>query len=768
MDNMYIAIIGILLLLAVFDLVVGVSNDAANFLNSAIGSKAARRSVIVAVAAVGVLLGASLSNGMMEIAKSGVFTPSEFTFNEVMMLFLAVMLTDVILLDLFNTFGLPTSTTVSMVFELLGAAIAVAYFKMANDPEASQNLGRYINTTKVFQIISGIFLSIAVAFTCGCIAMWFSRLIFSFRYQKSYRYVGAIWVALALTAITYFAIFKGFGKSSVMSKENAAYLNDNMAMLTGYALCFWFVVAFLLQNIFKVNTLRLTVLAGTGALALAFAGNDLVNFIGVFMAAEASFHYASDVAAAGGDISTLKMGILAEKVNTNMFYLVGAGLIMVAALFFSKKARTVSNTEVKLARNTAAKERFGSTLAARMIVRSTVNTVKRVKKITPKPLQNFVAKRFEPLTAAEETGAAFDLIRASVNLTISALLITYATSHKLPLSTTYVTFMVAMGSSLADRAWGRESAVYRITGVLTVIGGWLMTGVVASTGAFLTATLLMNLGGWGIIIMLAIVALFIMKTTMYHRENAKQESRAINFLSGSNAKELRRSTADSLEEMLEIYNSTVKTIIADDFDTVRRLRRQTKDMYKHFQLRMDDEVMPTLATLPPQHAEEGEMIYHLTESSLAVSKNLLTIVKTAHSHLDNNHKSLGSKQAAMLEDMCYKLNDFFPHLCEVIRKGDSILMIAAMAEANKISDEFADNIARYIKEGKSDERNLRNHILYLNFVNETRSMVYSAIYIVKGKEEMFVKADRRAEAALKEAAAKAKVDTATQEGNSPS
>ncbi len=741
---MYIAIICILLLLAVFDLVVGVSNDAANFLNSAIGSRAAKRSVIVAVAAVGVILGASLSNGMMEIAKSGVFTPSEFTFNEVMMLFLAVMLTDVILLDLFNTFGLPTSTTVSMVFELLGAAIAVAYFKMANDPEASQNLGKYINTTKVFQIISGIFLSIAVAFTCGCITMWFSRMVFSFRYQKSYRYVGAIWVAISLTAITYFAIFKGFGKSSIMSKENAAFLNDNMAMLTGYALLFWFVVSFFLQNILKLNTLKLTVLAGTGALALAFAGNDLVNFIGVFMAAESSFHYASEFAAAGGDVSTLKMGILAEKVNTNMYYLVGAGLIMVAALFFSKKARTVSDTEVKLARNTAAKERFGSTLAARMMVRSTVNTVKTVKKYTPRRVQVFVKKRFQPLPPSEDNGAAFDLIRASVNLTVSALLITYATSHKLPLSTTYVTFMVAMGSSLADRAWGRESAVYRITGVLTVIGGWFMTGLAASTGAFLTATLLMNLGGWGIIIMIAVVFAFVLKTTLYHRNNAKQEAHTINFLGGSNAKELRKVTAKSLEDMLDIYRATVNTIINDDFDTARRLRKQSKEIYRNFQHRMDDEVMPTLAQLPSEHAEEGEMIYHLTESSLAVSKNLLTIVKTAHSHLDNNHKSLGSKQAAMLLDMCDKLNKFFPHLCHVIRKGDSVLLIAVMEEANKLSDEFADNIARYIKDGKSDERNLRNHILYLNFLNETRSMVYAAIYIVKGKEEMFIKADRRA------------------------
>ncbi len=765
---MYIAIIGILLLLAIFDLVVGVSNDAANFLNSAIGSKAARRSVIVAVAAIGVILGASLSNGMMEIARNGVFLPSQFTFNEVMMLFLAVMLTDIILLDLFNTFGLPTSTTVSMVFELLGAAIAVAYFKMYTNPEVSQKLITYINTEKVGKMISGIFLSIAVAFTCGCIVMWISRIIFSFRYEKSFRYIGAFWVAFALTAITYFAVFKGFGKSSVMNADIKQYIADNTLMLTGYAYGFWLMIAFILQNIFKINTLRLTVLAGTCALALAFAGNDLVNFIGVFMAAETSFHLAAEHVANGGDLSTMTMEGLQHSEKANMLYLVGAGLIMVAALFFSKKARTVSDTEVKLARNTAAKERFGSTFASRMIVRSVTNTIKNIKSITPRPIQVFVSRRFAPVPVNAQTGAAFDMIRATVNLTVSAILITIATSFKLPLSTTYVTFMVAMGSSLADRAWGRESAVYRITGVLTVIGGWLMTGLTAATGAFLTAMVLMNLGGWGIIVMLSIVGLIVYKTTRYHRKNAKQESRAINFLGGSNAKELRRSTADSLEEMLDIYNATVKTIIDDDFDTVRRLRRQTKDMYKNFQLRMDDEVMPTLATLPPQHAEEGEMIYHLTESSLAVSKNLLTIVKTAHSHLDNNHKSLGSKQAAMLEDMCYKLNDFFPHLCEVIRKGDSILMIAAMAEANKISDEFADNIARYIKEGKSDERNLRNHILYLNFVNETRSMVYSAIYIVKGKEEMFVKADRRAEAALKEAAAKAKAETEAQAGNSPS
>ena len=363
MSTIYIVILGLLLLLAIYDLVVGVSNDAANFLNSAVGSRAAGRAVLFGVAAVGVLIGCAFSTGMMEIARKGVFMPAMFGFDDIMILFLAVMLTDVILLDLFNTLGLPTSTTVSLVCELLGAAIAVALFIMAKDPAASQVLSDYINTDECFKMISGIFCSVLVAFTCGCVVMWFSRLLFSFRYKAAYKYIGALWCAVALTAITYFAVFKGLKGSTLISKDIMAYLNANLGVATLLAFVVWAALCAVLQYVFKVNSLKLAVLAGTGALALAFAGNDLVNFIGVFMAAKDSYVVAADYVAAGGDLATLKMGSLMAPVQVNMLWLMGAGVVMVLALVFSRKARTVIETEVKLARANGVARAFRLLLA---------------------------------------------------------------------------------------------------------------------------------------------------------------------------------------------------------------------------------------------------------------------------------------------------------------------------------------------------------------------------------------------------------------------
>ena len=507
MDPIYYFIIGLLLVLSCFDLVVGVSNDAANFLNSAVGSKAAPRRTIILVAALGIIIGSLFSSGMMEIARSGVFMPAQFTFHDIMLIFLAVMLTDVILLDVFNTFGLPTSTTVSIVFELLGGAVAVALFKIwSGEPGVAQDLASYINSSKALAIISGIFSSVFVAFICGISVMWISRLIFSFNYRKSFKYLGAVWCGVALTAITYFAVFKGLKGSTLVTKDMIRHLDAHIWLYVCYSFVFWTVLMAVLQNVCKVNILKIAVLAGTMALALSFAGNDLVNFIGVFMAGQSSMEIASAAVAQGMDLSTLTMGGLTAPVTADWRYLLGAGLIMVLALMFSKKARTVTDTEVNLARQGGGVERFGSVPPARMMVRYALNASRVVEKIMPASVGRFIEKRFQPVSEGPDNGASFDLIRASVNLTVAALLISLATSLKLPLSTTYVTFMVAMGSSLADKAWGRDSAVYRITGVITVISGWFFTAFAAFAMCCMVAACIVYGGVFGIITMCVLAA----------------------------------------------------------------------------------------------------------------------------------------------------------------------------------------------------------------------------------------------------------------------
>ena len=480
--DLYLAIVVIMLVLAVAGLVVGVSNDAVNFLNSALGSKAAPRYVIMTVASVGIIVGAITSSGMMEVARSGVFHPQMFTFAEVMLLFLAVMFTNVILLDLFNTLGMPTSTTVSLVFGLLGAAVGICVFKLSSgsvvtmpdgDPASMADM---INTGNAMAIIGGILISVAIAFVCGTVVMYITRLIFSFRYQKKLRTVGALWCGIALTAISYFAVFKGLKGTSVIPAHAMAWMEHHTLAMLAAMVAGWSLLMSLL-SLLKINILRLTVLAGTFSLALAFAGNDLVNFIGVFVAGVDAY----DVAKTTGDSSML-MGSLNDPVVANMLILFLSGLVMVVTLWFSKKARAVSDTEINLARQDVGVERFGSTSISRAIVRSALNVNRNYEKYTPDRIQRFVASRFVPVLNRKDK-APFDLIRATVNLTVASILISSATSLQLPLSTTYVTFMVAMGSSLSDRAWGRESAVYRITGVMAVISGWFITAL----GGFLIA-----------------------------------------------------------------------------------------------------------------------------------------------------------------------------------------------------------------------------------------------------------------------------------------
>ena len=486
MDSIYWIIITALLLLAAFDLINGVANDAVNFLNSAIGSKAAPVRVILTVASIGVLVGACFSGGMMEVARNGIFHPDMFSYHEVMLLFLGVMISEVILLDTFNTFGLPTSTTVSLVFGILGSAVATALFKISK-LRLVQSVWDFINTDKAFEIVTSILLSVAIAFTVGTIVMWISRLAFTFKYQSRFKWFGCFWCGIAMTAIAYFAVFKGLKESTLMEPSFIQYIDQNLGMALLTAFGGFSVLMFLLQHLFMTNILRLTVLAGTFSLALAFAGNDLVNFIGVFMGGLDSFQYASSVAAAGGSpssITSMECLMPGQGMPVNHYILFAAGCMMIFALWFSKKAKTVIATGVELSRQgEGGIERFGSVPPARAIVRSAIALGRGVKRLIPARMLVRMNHQWDPAPQPlnPKDRVAFDLIRATVNLTVASLLIAWATGRQLPLSTTYVTFMVAMGSSLADKAWGRESAVYRVTGVLTVISGWFMTGLAAFT-----------------------------------------------------------------------------------------------------------------------------------------------------------------------------------------------------------------------------------------------------------------------------------------------
>ena len=522
--SVYLFLVILLIVLAVSDLVVGVSNDAVNFLNSAIGSKVAERKTILVVASIGILLGASTSGGMMEIARSGVFFPEKFYFDEVMILFVAVMLTDIFLLDIFNTLGLPTSTTVSIVFELLGAATIIAFLKVMDNGEAFTNMQHYINGSNAIFIVLGIFLSILFAFSLGALVQYLSRILFTFSYQKAKSWVTILWVSLAFSALLFFLFIKGLKGAAFMSVEMQNLIHDNRSYFFLGSTAFLFLFFSLFKKFRDVDLFRFVVLFGTFSLAMAFAGNDLVNFIGVPIAGLESYvHWNSS----GITPDAFSMEELNEAIPAQTYFLLIAGAIMIITLWFSKKAQSVTETEVNLGRKGQGLERFQPNRLARGLVYVTHRTSKELGSFFPERVKKFVDSRFiEELKIEPASGKpAFDLIRASLNLTMASILIAFATSLKLPLSTTYVSFMVAMGTSLADRAWGRESAVYRISGVLNVIGGWFITAIIAFTVAAIFAFTMSYFGLWVVFVLIILVCVSLYFSTKYHKKKtATQES----------------------------------------------------------------------------------------------------------------------------------------------------------------------------------------------------------------------------------------------------
>ncbi|MEM9479662.1 MAG: inorganic phosphate transporter [Verrucomicrobiota bacterium] len=525
MPDAYLLLVILLFALAAADLVVGVSNDAVNFLNSAIGSRVARRRIIMIVASLGIFIGAASSGGMMEVARKGIFVPGQFYFDEIMVIFIAVMLTDIILLDLFNTFGMPTSTTVSIVFELLGAAVAVALVKIAEAGSGAPGLEAFINSDNARTIIEGIFMSVPISFAFGLVIMWISRLIFTFTKDPGRMQFLIIWAAAALTMMSYFLLVKGLNNASIPGIDViVTWLREQPLLIVfGSLLAFWFVVTQFISLALKANFLRFTVLFGTFSLAMAFAGNDLVNFIGVPIAGFQAFVLWKD---SGADPSAFPMTALEEKVPSANFILLLAGAIMVITLWISKKSRTVTKTEVTLGRQRKGHERFTPGPVSKGIIWISISLFKTVSLVIPPGGKSWINTRFSQEDGksgqiSEEDRPAFDLIRATVNLAVASVVISIATLNKLPLSTTYVSFMVAMGASLADRAWGQESAPARVAGVVTVIGGWFMTAIIAFTVSGTFAFLVSKLGLWFVIVLALLAALFIHRTFALH---AKRES----------------------------------------------------------------------------------------------------------------------------------------------------------------------------------------------------------------------------------------------------
>ncbi|MBN1185125.1 MAG: inorganic phosphate transporter [Bacteroidales bacterium] len=735
----YIAIVGILFLLAISDLVVGVSNDAVNFLNSAIGSKAAPLFVIIIIAGLGILIGTTFSSGMMEVARKGIFHPEKFNFSEIMVIFLAVMMTDILLLDFFNTLGLPTSTTVSIVFELLGAAVAVAILKVKALHLPMTEVSSFINSAKALEIIGGILLSIIISFTVGAIVQYFARVLFSFNLSKSYKYFGAIWGGIAISAITYFMLIKGAKGSSFLSDNNINWIMEHSAEILIFSSVGFTILLQILHWIFRINIFKVIVLLGTFGLAMAFAGNDLVNFIGVPLAGFQSF---KDFQASGiTDPGQFSMESLAAKVQTPTAFLLIAGIIMVITLWLSKKARSVTKTEVNLGRQDEGSERFGSTLMARTVVRVIVGFSDAVSSITPAPVKKWINTRFDRKPYKKQKkkeGVSFDLVRASVNLVVASVLIAIATSRKLPLSTTYVTFMVAMGSSLSDRAWNRDSAVFRVTGVFTVIGGWFITAFVAFTIAALIAIFISWASVWGIGILILLSIFLLTRTHILHRKRAKaeEEEEAVqDETAGMTAiQRCQFNLNNSIDIITDNYTSTISGLLKEKRKKLKKCHQSTRELNKQIKGYKKD-VYGTIKQLEGEMVDTGAYYVQVVDSLKETVESLLHITKPVFDYVDNKHQPLLDHQVKELT----KLNEMMKGLFNI---GKEIITLKNFKKLDRLRENRKE-ITSYIKILKKHQIKLlqeekistRNTILYLELLNETKILANHIENVFENQQE---------------------------------
>lgn len=735
MEWMYLGIVLFLFLLAVFDLWVGVSNDAVNFLNSAIGSRAARFRTLVAIASVGVLLGCMFSNGMMDIARHGIFSPGYFSFREVMFIYLAVMVTDIVLLDTFNTFGLPTSTTVSLVFELLGASFAFVIMKMAG-AEGALGAGDYLNTQKALEVIVGIFLSVPLAFMTGTAVQYLARLSFTFGITRSRGLKVSLFCGLAITAILYFMLFKGMKDLSFMSPEVKELIHSRTVLILGSVLAVSVILMQLLQAL-RVNVFRLVVLCGTFALAMAFAGNDLVNFLGVPLAGFSSY---LDFRAHGGGISpdAYAMTSLAGSARTPLVFLAVAGVVMVGALATSRKARRVVETEVGLSRSDDGQEMFGSSRVARSLVRWGNSMTAAIGALMPLGVVRFVDSRFRRPAAADGDGAAaYDLLRASVNLVVAALLVGLGTSLKLPLSTTFVTFMVAMGTSLADRAWSRESAVFRITGVLTVIGGWFLTAGVALTASFLVA-LLMNFGGAIAAVAFTgagIYALVRSQRRFARRGREEAPEGDVLFTQMMQAtdrsavlpmltRHLNVSVAEQLEHHAGLLRTTTEALFGEHLRPLRRdlrLLREGKRTLKNLRRR---ETVCLRRVEPPVSAIRVSTAFHLIHNALRqLHYGVMRIAEPAYEHVDNHFTPVPAAEAARYRELREEVDLLLADLAGRLRDSGPTDAVTFLARSRKLQERCRRLSDETGVAMQSSDVNLTAAALLLHIVQETEQLL---------------------------------------------
>ena len=669
MYEYYVFLVVVLFILAISDLMVGVSNDAVNFLNSAIGSRVAPRHIIMIVASLGIVVGAMFSSGMMEVARKGIIVPENFLFAEIMVIFLAVMITDVILLDLFNTFGLPTSTTVSIVFELLGASVAIALLKLSHSGVDGQTLADFIHWDKAIEIILGILLSVAIAFSVGLALQYLSRLLLSFNYNERLKSVGIFWAGAAMTALSYFLVIKGLKNVTFLGDGAVDWVMDNSTMLLGISFVVWTVAAAVLIRVFKVQILRPIVLFGTFALAMAFAGNDLVNFIGVPIAALQSFEIWN-----GSGLSPDQMSMegLASAVRTPAILLIISGLVMVGTLWFSRKARSVTETEVNLGRQDEGAERFAPNALARILVRSSVGLGRVLRGMVPFGAMSKIEANFRAPDVRDGDDTAFDLVRASVNLTVASILISIATSMKLPLSTTYVSFMVAMGASLADRAWGRDSAIFRVAGVLSVISGWFMTALIAFTAAALFATIIFYLEFWGVLLLLALLLVLVTRSMLFHRMQEKEKDEQAKLLKNvvSEPAAVRRASIDGAAQLLTALRTILRSTIdglnaengaalADAKKGVARIKRNVESRQAGLHrlvrnIREDD-----------TSTSRFFILVHDLERDLADTSMLL--VQHCHQHVANLHMPLDDGKQASLTELLESVDQHLEAVVAILR-----------------------------------------------------------------------------------------------------
>lgn len=733
MDLIFFGLVIFLFCLAVFDLSVGVSNDAVNFLTSAIGSRAATFRTIIIIASIGIFIGAAMSNGMMDVARHGIFRPENLSFYDVTAIFMAVMVTDIILLDLFNSLGMPTSTTVSLVFELLGATFVVALFKIAQ-PNNTLAIGDLLNTEKALSVILGIFLSVAIAFVFGTLVQFITRLIFTFQYKSRLKWKIAIFGGIACTAIIYFMLLKGIKDLSFMTGDVKSWIDSNSLLILSASFIF-FTLLMEILHLCKVNVLKVIVLMGTFSLAMAFAGNDLVNFIGVPLTSLSSYH--DYMTSGSGDIHGFMMDSLNGPASTPVYFLIGAGLIMVVSLATSKKARQVTQTTVGLSTKSEGDEMFGSSRLGRSIVRNSLNTSAWIVSHTPQKIKNWIDRRLDTSITEEEDGAAFDLIRGSVNLIIAAMLIALGTSMKLPLSTTFVTFMVAMGTSLADKAWGRESAVFRITGVISVIGGWFITAAVAFFGAGIIVSL-MHIGGVAVMITGGIAALVLLiRSNIRFRNKNKTDSSDTLFqtiLSTDNESEvwpLLQIYINEKQKMFLSFMAKSYANVTDGFahNNIRLLSRAEKELSAEKNILKGQRRKLTLCMrkVTPETAFEKSTWFHLSNNmAMQMTYSLKRINETCKEHVDNNFRPLPDQFKEAFNDTCQNIVSLLNDSQNAIDESNPETIDTLRERAENIKNRLTSltrGVYSFLQKG--DAGNMTVAYVYLNVLQESQEFITS-------------------------------------------